>query len=142
MFAYVWPLGLIVLSNVLYQICAKTVSGTMNPYASLVVTYGVSAVVSLVLYLVFYRGDGLAQEFSKMNMAPVVLGIVLVGLEVGSIYAYKAGWQVSVMSIVQSAIFAVILIFVGFLLYHEAVTWNKALGILVCLAGLCIINLK
>ena len=25
MFSYVWPLGLVVLSNVFYQICAKTV---------------------------------------------------------------------------------------------------------------------
>ena len=44
--------------------------------------------------------------------------------------------------IVSSAVLAVILIFVGYLLYHEAITWNKIAGIAVCLAGLVLINLR
>lgn len=35
MFSYVWPLGLVVLSNTLYQICAKEVPEKINPFASL-----------------------------------------------------------------------------------------------------------
>ena len=68
--------------------------------------------------------------------------VVIVGLEAGYIFAYKAGWQISVASIVQSSFLAAALIFVGFLLYHEAITWNKLLGVLVCLTGLVIINMK
>ena len=71
-----------------------------------------------------------------------ILGIVIVGLEVGYIYAYKAGWPVSTAQIVQAAILAVILIFVGHSLYQESITWNKIVGILVCLVGLGIINIK
>ena len=44
--------------------------------------------------------------------------------------------------IVSSAVLAVILIFVGYLLYHEAITWNKIAGIIVCLAGLALINCR
>lgn len=55
---------------------------------------------------------------------------------------YKAGWPVSVAQIVQVAVLAVILIFVGYLLYKEAITWNKIVGIIVCLAGLGLINMK
>ena len=43
MFNYVWPLGLVVLSNVLYQICAKSVPEGMNPLASLTITYLIGA---------------------------------------------------------------------------------------------------
>ena len=64
------------------------------------------------------------------------------GLEVGFIYAFRAGWQISMAQIVSSAVLAVILIFVGYLLYHEAITWNKLAGIAVCLAGLVLINLR
>ena len=71
-----------------------------------------------------------------------MLGIVIVGLEAGWIFAYKAGWQVSVGFIVQSAFLAVTLLVVGFFLYHEALTWNKLIGVAVCLAGLIIINYK
>ena len=34
------------------------------------------------------------------------------------------------------------MIFVGYLLYHEAVTWNKIVGIIICLAGLVLINYR
>ena len=72
----------------------------------------------------------------------LVLGIVIVGLEVGFIYAFRAGWQVSVAQIVSSAVVAVMMIFVGYLLYHEAITWNKIVGIIICLAGLVLINYR
>ncbi len=39
MFNDVWPLALVVASNVAYQICAKSVPGGMNPFASLTITY-------------------------------------------------------------------------------------------------------
>ena len=77
-----------------------------------------------------------------LNWAPFVLGVAIVGLEVGFIYAFRAGWQISVAQIVTSAILAVILIFVGYLLYHEAITWNKIVGIVICLAGLILINYR
>lgn len=55
---------------------------------------------------------------------------------------YKAGWQISTAPIVQSAIVAIILIIIGFLLFKESMTWNKILGIAVCILGLFFINLK
>lgn len=142
MFSYIWPLALVVLSNVLYQICAKSVPNEMHPLASLTVTYTVSAVVSLVLFFVLKRGGNLFKEYAKLNWAPLVFGVVLVGLEVGFIYAYKAGWAVSTAQIVQSAILAVALLFVGFFLYREPLHWNKIVGVVICLAGLFVINLK
>ena len=141
-FSYIWPMALLVLSNTVYQICAKSVPEGMNPFASLMVTYLVGAVASAVLYFALGNENGLAKEFSKLNWAPFVLGIVIVGLEAGWIFAYKAGWQVSVGFIVQSAFLAVTLLVVGFFLYHEALTWNKLIGVAVCLAGLIIINYK
>ena len=142
MFAYVWPIGLVVISNVVYQICAKSVPQGINPLASLTITYLVGAVASAILYFILNRGGNLFQEYGKLNWAPIVMGIVIVGLEAGWIYAYKAGWQVSVGFTVQSAFLAVALVFVGFLLYKEALTWNKLVGVGVCLAGLVVINLK
>ena len=142
MLSYIWPIALVVASNVLYQICAKSVPEDMDPFASLTVTYLVGAVCSCILYFAMNRGGSLFREYSRLNWAPVVLGLVIVGLEVGFIFAYKAGWQVSVASIVQSAFLAAALLAVGHLLYREPLTWNKLVGILVCLAGLVLINWK
>ena len=142
MLSYIWPIALIVLSNTLYQICAKSVPEGMNPFASLTVTYLVGAAVSGILYFALGGKGSLLKEYGKLNWAPVVLGLVIVGLEAGYIFAFKAGWQVSTAQVVQAAILAVVLLFVGYWLYHEALTWNKILGIVICVVGLVFINLK
>ena len=140
MLSYVWPIALVVLSNVLYQICAKSTPNDMNPLASLTVTYAVGTVVSGIMYYALNKGGNLIREYTRLNWSPFVLGIVIVGLEVGFIYAYKAGWQVSTASIVQSSFLAVALLIVGFLLYHEALSVSKVVGVLICMVGLYFIN--
>ena len=142
MINYIWPMALLVFSNTFYQICAKSVPEDMDPFASLTVTYLVGAAVSFILYYVLNKNADIAREYARVNWAPFVLGIVIVGLEVGYIFAFKAGWPVSAAQIVQASILAVILIFVGYLLYKEAITWNKLVGMVVCLAGLALINYK
>ena len=142
MFSYIWPVALVVISNTLYQVCAKSVPEGMNPLASLTVTYLIGAAVSCAMYYLLNRNANLFREFRMLNWAPLVLGIVIVGLEVGFIYAFRAGWQVGTTQIITSAVVAVLLIFVGYLLYHEAITWNKIAGIIICLAGLVLINCR
>ena len=142
MFSYIWPVALVVISNTLYQVCAKSVPEGMHPLASLTVTYLIGAVVSCALYYVLNRDANLVRELRLTNWAPIVLGVVIVGLEVGFIYAFRAGWQVGTTQIITSAVVAVLLIFVGYLLYHEAITWNKIAGIIICLAGLVLINIR
>ena len=140
--SYVWPMALVIGSNIFYQICTKSVPKGINPFASLIVTYLVGAAASAILYFAFGSGGNLLKECGKLNWTSFVLGIVIVGLEAGWIYAYKAGWQVSTGFIVQSSFLATALLFVGFFLYREALTWNKLVGAAICIAGLIFINLK
>ena len=140
MFSYIWPIALVVLSNVFYQICTKSVPQRMDPFASLTVTYLVGASLSLVLFKILSHGGSLIREYERLNWAPFLLGLSIVGLEVGFIYAYKAGWPVSTASIVQSAFLACILLAVGVLVYREALTVNRVVGLIVCLIGLYFLN--
>ena len=80
MIAYVWPIALVVLSNVVYQICAKSAPEGMNPFASLTITYLVGAAASAVLYFALNQGGSLIKEYGKLNWAPFILGIVISGL--------------------------------------------------------------
>ena len=145
MFSYLWPICLVILSNVMYQVCAKEVPSEMNAFASLTVTYVVAAISSVIFFFALggsSSGTGLFGEYGKINWAPFVLGIVIVGLEVGWIFAYKAGWQVSTGFIVQSAVLAILLLLLGFFVYHETLTWNKLVGVAICLIGLVFLNLN
>ena len=140
MFAYIWPIALVVVCNTLYQVCAKSVPADMDPFASLTITYLVGAAASFLLYFGMNRSGSLLQEYRQVNWAPIVLGLVVVALEVGMIFAYKAGWKVSLASTVQGTFVAIALVAVGALFYHEAITLNKILGIALCLGGLAIMN--
>lgn len=140
MFNYIWPLVIIVFSNILYQICAKGIPVQMNTYASMSVTYAVATVFSLVAFFITTKGGNLIKELSYTNWASIVLGIVITGLEVGFIFAYKAGWKVSTLATVSNAFLAVALLFVGLFFYHEPINWNKIIGVVICLVGLWFIN--
>lgn len=140
MFSYIWPIALVIISNVVYQVCAKSVTDTVSPFITLTVTYLVSAAVSTAMFFLLGKGRSFTGEITKVNWASYVLGIVIVGLEVGFIYAYQAGWEVSVASTVQSAFVALGLIFVGALLYGETITLNRIIGIGLCLVGLMFIE--
>ena len=136
----IWPIALIVLSNLFYHFCSKETPASINPFASLTVTYLIGAVVSAVMYYVLNRGGNLLQEYKSLNWSSIVLGIAIVGLEVGSIYMYKVGWDVSRGYLVHSIILAVCLVFIGALAYHETISLTKIAGILVCILGLFLIN--
>ncbi|MBO7663196.1 MAG: EamA family transporter [Clostridia bacterium] len=140
MLSYIWPIALVILSNIVYHICAKSAPESMNPFASLTVIYAIGAVVSAVLYYALNKGGSLIREYAHLNWTSVALGIAIVGLEAGFLYAYKAGWPVSTAQIVQSSVLAIALLIVGFLLYHEPLNVRKVIGVLICMVGLYFIN--
>lgn len=140
MFNYIWPLAIIVISNIVYQICAKGIPTQMNTYASMTITYAVATLFSMAAFFVTTKGGNIVKEFGHTNWATIVLGIVITGLEVGFIFAYKSGWKVSTLATVSNAFLAVALIFVGLFVYHEPINWSKVLGVVICLIGLWFIN--
>lgn len=140
MFNLIWPAAIIVFSNIIYQICAKGIPEQMNTYASMTVTYAVATIFSAIMYFITTKGGNILQELKLSNWATVILGIVITGLEVGFIYAYKAGWKVSTLATVTNAFLAIALIFLGFFIYREAITWSKVIGVVICLIGLWFIK--
>ena len=135
-----WPIVLIVFSNVFYNICSKQTPEGIHPLAALTVTYLVSAVGSGILFYILTPGGSLLGEYKSLNWTTFVLGLAVIGLEAGSMYMYKAGWNINAGHLVHSTILAVLLVFVGYWLYHETISAQKVAGIILCLAGLYLIN--
>ena len=77
MFSYVWPIALAVVSNIFYQICAKSTPEGMDPLASLTVTYTVGAAAAGALAL---PELGAARSWSFVPVGNLILGILLPGL--------------------------------------------------------------
>lgn len=134
------PLIIVVLSNTVYHICAKSTPEGINSFAALSVTYAVGTIACVLMYYLTQKGANLFAEYHQLNWSSFVLGISVVGLEAGYLLMYKIGWSISTAQIVQSALLAAVLIFVGYFLYKEAITAQKLAGVAVCLAGLYLIN--
>ncbi|MCQ2437377.1 MAG: EamA family transporter [Clostridia bacterium] len=134
------PILIVVISNTLYHICAKSVPEGLNTFASLTVTYLIAAMLSLAFFFVSQRNGNLLAEYRQLNWASFALGLAIIGLEAGFIMMYKVGWNISVGQLIASALLAIVLIFVGYLAYHEAITPTKLIGAAVCLVGLYLLN--
>lgn len=135
-----WPIMLSVASNIFYHICAKSTPAKLDPLASLVVTYLVGAVSSFALYCILHPGSNILREYGNMNWTSWILGLAIVGLEAGSIYMYKAGWNMNTGYVLQSMVLAIALLVVGFALYKEPVTWIKLMGAAICCVGIFFIS--
>lgn len=134
------PIIIVILSNTFYHICTKSTPENLNPFASLSVTYLIGAVVSVTLYFLTEKNPNLLTEYGKLHWSSFVLGIAIVGLEAGFLLMYRVGWKVSTGQVVSSIALAVVLVFVGYLFYKEAITVSKIAGILICMVGLYLIN--
>ncbi len=142
MFMYVFSIVLIVASNVMYNICQKSTPAKVNPFASLLVTYLTAALLTVIALYCSKAGDGFFATFKKINWTSFALGLSILGLEFGYIMAYRAGWNISLGSLVANIFLALMLIPIGILFYKEGFALVKVLGVALCIVGLVLINKK
>ncbi|WP_138159614.1 EamA family transporter [Peptoniphilus catoniae] len=135
-----WPIFLIVFSNVFYHICSKSSPEKLNPLAALTITYLIGTVCSALVFFITNPGASLIEEYHKLNWAPFVLGVAIVGLEAGYMYLYKSGWNINSGYLIVSIILSITLLFVGLILYNEPITPRKILGVIVCILGIIIMR--
>lgn len=140
MFMYVFSILLIVGSNVLYNLAQKATPSKANPFLALLITYLTAGTLTFILYLFNKADKGVLQSLKELNWTNIVLGVSIFGLEFGYLMAYRAGWKISLGSLVANIALAVILIPIGILFFKEGFGYNKLLGVLFCIIGLILIN--
>ena len=119
----------------------KSTPSDINPFAALMVTYLVAMIITAIIFVLMAKPENVVGELSKVNWISVILALAIVGLEVGYVFVYRAGWQVSNASVVANIGLACVLLIVGYFLYRENVSVRQILGIFVCMVGLILINL-
>lgn len=140
MINYIWPILMVIGANTVYNICAKSTPENANTFASLCITYAVAALSSLILFFVTSEQKNLFTELTKSNWTAPVLGLSIVALEIGFINVYRAGWKISIGSLVANIGLACVLLAVGVLVYKETITLRQVLGMAICAVGLILIN--
>lgn len=113
----------------------------VNPFGVLMITYIAAAVISSIIFVYAVGPSNIGTEMAKVNWLSIVLAFVVVGLEVGYLFVYRAGWKISNASVVANIGLACVLLIVGYFLYRENVSIRQIFGIIVCMIGLILINL-
>jgi uncharacterized membrane protein len=139
MWNYIWPLLVVVGANTVYNISAKSTPSDVNSFASLALSYAIGMVLSVVMFFVTSDNKNFIAELSKTNWTALALGVAIVGLEFGYVCLYRAGWKISVGTLVANISLACVLLVVGILLYKESVTPRQLIGILFSGIGLVLV---
>ncbi len=134
------PIALVVLANVGYHLCTKVIGPDVNQWLSLGVTYAIAFLITFGIYLFSSHGSNIRQDLHALPWASFVLGGVIIGLELGSILMYQAGWDISVGSLVCNISLAMVLLVIGAVAFGESITPMRIAGILVCCAGIWMVT--
>ena len=135
------PIAIVVLSNSLYHICSKSIPSNLNVFGGLTITYTTGAILSGLIFLYLVKPENVLIEFTKVNWASIILGLSIVGLEAGYVYAYRVGWQVNNAPLVANTCLAIALLIIGAVLFHEGISLKQIFGMILCIVGLIFLNL-
>jgi drug/metabolite transporter (DMT)-like permease len=136
------PIALAVISNVLYHLFQKATPAQANPLIALAVTYGSALAACLLLLVLFPPAAGVGDTLAQINWASVTLGVAILGLEMGYLLAYRMGWPVSLAGLISNVTVGLILLPIGLWLFRERLSWVNLAGIIFCIAGIILVNLK
>jgi drug/metabolite transporter (DMT)-like permease len=137
---YLFTILLAIVGTLLYHVFQKITPADVHPMIAFIVTYATSTFLSILLIPLFPMTTSFAEMIKKVNWVSIALGIAIVGVEVGYLLAYRAGWQISLGAIVSNVAVAVILIPVGLLLFREKISTVNYVGIVICMLGLVMTN--
>jgi multidrug transporter EmrE-like cation transporter len=142
MFLFYFSITLAIASSALYHFVAKSTPSNVNFTVSLLVTYAVAFVVTLLGFFFFPATNGVTAELKQLNWASIGLAIAVVGIEFGFLLTYRSGWNLGIAAVLVNVIASLILVPVAIILFKDKISWINILGILVCLAGLVMLNWK
>jgi multidrug transporter EmrE-like cation transporter len=141
-FLFYFSITLAICSSALYHFVAKSTPSNVNFTVSLLVTYVVAFIVTLLTFFFFPAHNGVTEELKKLNWASIGLAIAIVGIEFGFLLVYRSGWHLGIAAVLTNVVASLILLPVAILLFKDKISWVNIAGIFVCLAGLIMLNWK
>jgi drug/metabolite transporter (DMT)-like permease len=133
-------LSLAIAATVAYHVILKLTPAGANPLLSLLVTYG-SVTVLFAAVLALGPGDfAWREQVLHLNWTALALAVAIIGLDLGFILLYRTGFEVSLGALVTQTAAAMLLVGVGVLVFREKLSLANGVGIVLCVAGLWLVN--
>lgn len=137
---YALAIALTIVANIGYHLCQKNIRPDVSPAATLVGTYAVALVISLLLWPWLGGGEGMGNALRRLGPASYALGACVVLIELGFLLAYRSGWDLGVAALYSNAATALILLPIGLWAFAEGMDGRKALGLAFAMVGLVLLS--
>ena len=131
--------ALVVATNLVYHLAQKSIPPDVHPLVSVCASYAIALVTTLCLFPFFPVRPSVGQAVRQLRWSTVAVGVSIVGIEVGFLLAYRAGWKISLGSTASAAAVAVLLIPTGILFFGERLSAANIAGLVLCVAGLALV---
>ena len=133
-------LSLAIAATVAYHVILKLTPVGANPFLSLMLTYG-AVTFLFAAVLVLAPGEfAWREEMGQLNWTAIALAFAIIGLDLGFILLYRTGFEVSLGALVTQTAAAMLLVGIGVLVFREKLDLSHGIGIVLCLAGLWLVN--
>jgi multidrug transporter EmrE-like cation transporter len=133
-------LALAIACTVGYHLVLKLTPAGVNPLLSLLVTYALVTMLFGAILLVSSGGFEWKQELRQLNWTALALAVAIVGLDLGFLFLYRSGYEVSLGALVTQSAAASLLLAVGVLVFKEKLSAANAAGLVLCFVGLWLVN--
>jgi uncharacterized membrane protein len=133
-------LSIAVACTVGYHLVLKLTPAGVNPLLSLLVTYALVTALFGVLLLAAPGEFAWRQELRQLNWTALALAFTIVGLDLGFLFLYRGGYAVSLGALVTQSAAALLLLCIGVAVFRERLSLANAVGLVLCIAGLWLVN--
>jgi len=135
----IW-LGIAIAGTVCYHLVLKLTPAGANPFLSLAITFAVGSTAYAGIYVATSGSTPLRDALGQLNWTTVVLAFVVVMLDLSFMMLYRSGFEVSLGQLITQSAAALLLLLLGVAFFADKLSMANIAGILLCIAGLWLIN--
>ena len=133
---------LVIGGNLIYHLSQKSLPKGANPLYTMIIVYGIAIIACAACALAYPSDKTFLQSARETNLTVFLLGLSVAMIEVGFLFVYRAGWNVSTASITTSVTVTLMLIPIGVIAFKEHLSLRNVVGLLFCMLGLVLVAKK
>jgi len=130
------PVVFAIVGTVLYHLSQKMMPTKANAFLCLAWAFGLACILSLALWRATTRGQDSAVAVPWQSL---LLGLSLVTIEAGYLFAYRSGWQLNRAALGANVSVAIVLVLIGAIYFKEPVSLRLVAGVGSCVLGLALL---
>lgn len=136
------PIVLIVVANVAYHLGQKSVPRAAHPIGATIAMYLVAITGALLLIPFVAPAPTRESVGASLHWSVALVGLGILGVELGFLLAYRAGWELSTAALTQTVLLALALVPIGVLAFRESWNPSRFAGLVLAVGGLWLLGRK